>query len=119
MVKYAHVIRSFKIKDFLYVIVVAISCLCIFSIKAQIFQPPETAPVFPTQEETLQAGSEVYPPFSPFHLPQPLGNPNKPVLFGPGGEPIGGLPATNGAHLLFLGVIVYSFYRLITQRKKR
>ena len=115
MVKLAHVIRSFNTKDYLYVVSLLISCICIFSLNAQVFQPPEPASVFPAQE-VASSESGVYQPFTPFNPSQQLGGTN-PVLFGPGGEPIGGLPATNGAHLLFFGVLVYSVYKLITQRK--
>ena len=118
MVKISNLIRSYNKKVFLYVVLLAVSCLGIFSLSAQVFQSSEPTVVFPAQEEASKAGSGgIYQPFSPFPPSQQSGN--NPVLYGPGGDPIGGLPITNGVTLLFLCIIGYSTYKLIAQKKKR
>lgn len=35
-----------------------------------------------------------------------------PVLYGPGGDPIGGLPVSDSSWLLLAGVVAYSLYKL-------
>ena len=117
MVKFANLIYLYNRNIVISVVLLAVSSLCALSLNAQVFQPSESTLVFPAQEEASRTGS-VYQPFAPFTPYQQLGDTN-PVLYGPGGDPIGGLPIANGAHLLFFCVIGYSIYKLFSQRKKR
>ena len=57
----------------------------------------------------------VYSPFSPFS-PSQLPQGNNPVLYGPGGDPIGGLPMENGSVVLLGMVLAYVLFRLIHTR---
>ena len=69
--------------------------------------------IFP--QFTEQAAGVAYTPFSPFSPSQQNGL--GPVLYGPGGTPIGGLPTSNG-NLLMLGlVIIYSGWRFFKRRR--
>ena len=61
-----------------------------------------------------QSLSLVYSPFSPLPLSQlPV---DSPVLYGPGGDPIGGLPMGNGSAVLLAMVLAYVLFRLIHTR---
>ena len=61
----------------------------------------------------------VYTPFSPFPPPQSWSSQgNNPVLYGPGGDPIGGLPLENGSIVLFCLAIAYALFRLVHTRFK-
>ena len=67
----------------------------------------------PSAEPT--GGGIAYTPFSPFSPSQQNGL--SPVLYGPGGTPIGGLPTSNGCMLLLSFVLIYSGWRFFKRRK--
>ena len=60
----------------------------------------------------------VYAPFSPYS-PTQLPQGNNPVLYGPGGNPIGGLPMGNGSIVLLSLVVAYVLFRLVQTRFNR
>ena len=61
----------------------------------------------------VNQSSLAYTPFSPFSSsPAWPSQGNNPVLYGPGGDPIGGLPLENGSVVLLYLVIVYILLRL-------
>ena len=79
------------------------------------FQPgSEGAPAGGGQTNASQSAL-VYSPFSPY-APSPLPTGNSPVLYGPGGDPIGGLPMENGSIVLLGLVLAYVFFRLVHTR---
>lgn len=70
---------------------------------------------FKTQENFFQSNNSLifqentsglsYTPF------QSQGLNNPPVLYGPGGDPIGGLPVGDGVYVLFFAVLIYCVYK--------
>ena len=68
--------------------------------------------IFPQTAEP--SGGVAYTPFSPFSPSQQNGL--SPVLYGPGGTPIGGLPTSNGCLLLLGFVLIYSGWRFFKRR---
>ncbi len=65
-----------------------------------------------------QSAGSMYTPYSPFSPVSPsLQNGDNPVLYGPGGNPIGGLPISNGHWILLSLVLVYSIWRFFKRRE--
>ncbi len=101
---------------------------CVFisaSLNAQSFKE-SISTISPVNAEKQDATSSMHAdfpgivaPFSPFQQ-SPLGQNQEfsPVLYGPGGNPIGGLPLTDNVPLLFGAVLCYCAYKAI-RRKKR
>jgi hypothetical protein len=94
-----------------------------FSLNAQFTQG--SSPVFSSESNvpSTVGPSGGYQPFSPFTPSQqnPFGAQDQPfgppVLYGPGGNPIGGLPVTDGVGLLFFAVLGYCIYKTVKRYK--
>ena len=95
-----------------------------FVLSAQPFSKTTVNSPFQQESQGLSAGTVqnnasqstlAYSPFSPFAPSQSLQG-NNTVLYGPGGEPIGGLPLENGSVVLLCFVLAYAFFRLIHTR---
>ncbi len=65
-------------------------------------------------EETGGASSLA---FTPFESSSYDGLSESPALYGPGGDPIGGLPVGNDVCVLSACVFAYAFYKLLRRRK--
>ena len=108
-------------------------CLCFVFVWVSLTPLGLTAQPFSSTNTSFQAGNLdlssregqtgvnqqglVYSPFLPCSTSSslsPLGN--TPVLYGPGGTPIGGLPLENGSIVLLYLVIAYAIFRLIHTR---
>jgi hypothetical protein len=61
------------------------------------------------------ATPETYLPFGT----EEYGNAGDPALYGPGGDPIGGLPVKEGYIFLALSVAGYGFFSMIQRKKKK
>jgi hypothetical protein len=79
---------------------------------------------FPNNANNIQSGDIfgqpisssrlVYRPFELYNF-QSYNNQTQffdPVLYGPGGDPIGGLPVGEGIYALFFGVLAYCIYKV-------
>ncbi len=97
-----------------------------FSLAAQTFSNPAGSSPFQQENPGVSVGATqagvdqsglIYSPFSPFS-PTQLQNGNEPVLYGPGGNPIGGLPIENGSIILLGMVLGYALFRMIRTRMR-
>ena len=88
----------------------------------------ESSPIFPNQQSQntsgVFSGQEAFAPsqaFSPFAPSQQTLNKQgelfDPALYGPGGNPIGGLPMKDGAQFLFFAVFGYCIYKILQKYK--
>ena len=107
-----HKIRTHYKKNLAYIILLVVSCLYPIGVQSQMIQP---AP-FPAAEAPSSKTTGAYQPFA---APQQLGNGGgQPLLRGPGDEPIGGLPVSDGTYVFFFCVMGYAVYKMISQRVK-
>ena len=96
-------------KDLVFVILLVVSYLYPLVVYAQVIQPA----AFPTAEAPSTKSTGAYQPFAP---PQQLGGEGQNLLRGPGDDPIGGLPVSDGTYVFFFCVMGYAIYKTISLR---